>query len=70
MTNYKIFDLFYSEFCEKFEVDEIVFTHRYVVGNQRIRVYFLKDKKKIDGIVCLDFLPKLQEKYTFSRDWD
>ena len=33
MTNYEIFDLLYSEFHEKLEDDEIVFTQRYGVGN-------------------------------------
>ena len=36
----------YSEFPEKFEVDEIVFIQHYVVGNQCIRLHFLKDEKK------------------------
>ena len=50
MTNYEIFDLFYSEFQGKFEGDEIVFTQCYVVGNQRTRLHFLKDENKIDVI--------------------
>ena len=28
MTNYEIFDLLYSEFREKFDFDEVVFTQR------------------------------------------
>ena len=62
MTNYKIFDLVYSGFREKFEVDEIVFTQRYIVGNQRISLYFLKDENKIDVIECLDFFIKVTGK--------
>ena len=46
MTNYEIFDLLYSEFREKFEFDEVVFTQRYVAGNKRIRLHFCKMKKK------------------------
>ena len=46
MTNYEIFDLLYSEFREKFEFDEVVFTQRYVVGNKRICFAFWKKKKK------------------------
>ena len=51
MTNYEIFDLLYSEFREKFEFDEVVFTQRYVVGNQRIRLHFCKMKKKMMGLL-------------------
>ena len=70
MTNYEIFDLLYSEFREKFEFDEVVFTQRYVVGNKRIRLHFCKmKKKKNDGITYLDFLSKLQEKCAFGRYW-
>ena len=69
MAYYKIFALVYSEFCEKFEFDEIVFTQRYVVGNQCIRLQFLKDENKIDVIECLDFLSKLQEKFAVGEDW-
>ena len=69
MINYEIFDLLYSEFREKFEVDEVVITQRYVVGNQRTCLDFIKDEKKLDMIACFDFLPKLQEKYGVGRDW-
>ena len=69
MTNYEIFGLVYSGFHEKFEVDEIVFTQRYIVGNQRISLYFLKHENKIDVIECLDFLSKLQEKFAVCKDW-
>ena len=57
MTNYEILDLFYSEFREKFEFDEVVFTQRYVVGNKRIRLHFCKMKKKIKmmGLLALIF---------------
>ena len=68
MTNYEIFYLLYSEFHEKFEGDEIVFTQRYVVGNQHIRLHFLKDENKIEVIECHDFLSKLQEKYAVDED--
>ena len=69
MVNYKIFDLVYSEFCEKIEFDEIVFTQRYVVGNQGICLQFLKDENEIDVIECLHVLSKLQEKFAVGEDW-
>ena len=59
----------YYELRKIFEVDEIVFTQRYLVGNQRIRLHFLKDENKIDVIECLDFLVKLQEKFAVGKDW-
>lgn len=55
--------MLYPEFREKFEVDEVVFTQRYVVGNQLFVCIFQKI------IACLDFLSKLQEKYDVGRDW-
>ena len=69
MTNYEIFDLVCSEFRQKYEVDEIVFTQRYVVESQRICLHFLKDGNKIDVIEFLDFLSKLHEKFTVAKDW-
>ena len=47
MTNYEIFHLLYSEFRDKFDDDNVVFTQKYVVGKQKIRIHFLKDEKKM-----------------------
>lgn len=66
MTDYEIYDLLYSNFKDKFDDDNIVFTQKYMVGHQKIHICHLKVKKKIDAFDCLDFLNKLQEKYGFS----
>lgn len=63
MTDYEIYDLLYSNFKDKFDDDNIVFTQKYMVGHQKIHICHLKVKKKIDAFDCLDFLNKLQEKY-------
>ena len=42
MSTYEIFDLPYSDLIEKLESDNIIFTHKHVVGKQRIRLHLLK----------------------------
>lgn len=68
MTNYKIFDLLYSESRHKFEDDNGIFTQRYVVGKQQIRIDSLKEENRISQVECLDFLNKLQEKCAYGSD--
>ena len=69
MANSEIFDLLYSEFRHKFEDDNRVFTQKYVVGKQQIRIHFLKEYNKIGVVQRLDFLNKLQEKFAYISDW-
>ena len=61
MSNYKIFDLLYSDVIKKFDAENRVFTHKYVVGKQRIRIHLLKPDEEIDPFEILDSLNKLQE---------
>ena len=56
MSTYEIFDLLYDDFKNTFDGDDIVFTQRYVVGQQQIRVYQLKDSSKTEFVKALDFL--------------
>ena len=70
MSTYEIFDLFYSDLIEKFEYGNMIFTHKYVVGKQRIRLHLLKpETKDLDPVEILDFLNKLQEKYSYDSHW-
>ena len=69
MSNYEIFDLFYSDVIEKFDADNRVFMHKYAVGKQRIRIRLLKPDEEIDPVEMIDFLNKLQEKYAYHSDW-
>ena len=70
MSTYEIFDLFYSDLIEKFESGNMIFTHKYVVGKQRIRLHLLKpETKDLDPVEILDFLKKLQEKYSYDSHW-
>ena len=68
MSNYEIFHLLYSEFRDKFDDDNVVFTQKYVVGKRQIRIHFLNEEKKNDVVECLDFLNKLQEKFAHVSD--
>ena len=61
-----IFDLLYSDFKDKFDNDNIVFTQKYLLGKQQIHLYHLSGRENIDVFTCLDFLNKLQEKNGFS----
>ena len=70
MSTYEIFDLFYSDLIEKFESGNMIFTHKYVVGKQRIRLHLLKpETEDLDPVEILDFLNKLQEKYSYDSHW-
>ena len=68
MSNYETFDLLYFDEIKKFDADSRVFTHKYVVGKQRIRIHLLKFNEQIDPVEILDFLNKLQEKYSYHSD--
>ena len=61
MSNYEIFDLLYSDVIKKFDAENRVFTHKYVVGKQRIRIHLLKPDEETDPFEILDFSNKLQE---------
>ena len=68
---YKIFDLVYFDIIEKFESNDRVFAQKYVDGNQRIRMHLLKpDDEDLDHDEILDFLNKLQEKYSYHSHWN
>ena len=69
MSNYKIFHLLHSDVIEKFDADNRVFTHKYVVGKQRTRIHLLKPDEKLNPVEILDFLNKLQKKYAYHSDW-
>ena len=69
MNNYEIFDLSYFDIIQKFDDDNRVFTHKYVVGKHQIKIHLLKPDEKIDPVEILDFLNKLQEKYAYHNDW-
>ena len=69
MSNYKIFDLLYSDVIGKLDAYNRVLMYKYVVGKQRIRIHLLKPNEEIGPIKILDFLNKLQEKYAYHCDW-
>ena len=69
MSTYEFFYLLYLDMIEKFESDNRMFTHKYVVGKQRIRLHLLNQKLKIYPVDILDFLNKLQEKYSCDSHW-
>ena len=59
MSNYEIFDLLYSDVIEKSDADNMVFTHKYVVGKQRIRIHLLKPDGQINPVEILDFFKQV-----------
>ena len=65
MSTYEIFDHLYSDLIKKFESDSRIFTHKYVVGKQRIKLHWLKpETEDLNPVDIPDFLNKLQEKYS------
>ena len=69
MSSYEIFDLLFSDFMKKFDANSRVFTHKYVVGKQQIRIHLLKSDDKLNVNECLDFLKKAQEPFGYYKDW-
>ena len=54
MTNYEVFKLLYTDQRHKFEGENRVFSQKYTIGQQQIRIHCLKDEK-LDVVECLDF---------------
>ena len=55
MSNSEIFDLLYSDVIEKSDAENKVFTHKYVVDKQRIRIHLLKPDEEINPVEILNF---------------
>lgn len=69
MTTYEIFELLYGDFRDRYEEDKFIFTQKYVVGQQTVSVYSLKDKENLDVGTCLNFLNDLQERFAYHKSW-
>ena len=62
MSNYKIFDLLYSNAIEKSDADNRVFMHKYVVGKQPIKIHLLKTGEEINPDEILGFFKQVTGK--------
>ena len=64
MTSFEIFDLLCVDVTKKFGSDNRIFTHKYVVGKQRIIINILKQETEdIDPFDILDFSNQLAQNY-------
>ena len=54
---------------DKIGENDLIFTLKFVVGDQQISIYALNDKQKVDIVTCLDFLNGLQEKFVYQNSW-
>ena len=69
-TSYEIFDLLFADVTKKFRSDNRIFTYKYVVGKQRIRIHILKQETKdIDPVDILNLLNQLQQNYGYHSNW-
>ena len=51
--------------------DNRIFTYKYVVNKQRIRIHILKQETEdIDPVDILDFLNQLQQNYAYHSNWN
>ena len=55
MCSYEIFDFLFCDFKDRVEGDDCVFTQKYMVGEQRITIYHVKENR-VDVNMALDFL--------------
>ena len=62
MSNYEIFYLLYSAVTEKFDADNRVFMHKYVVGKQPIKIHLLKTGEEINPDEILGFFKQVTGK--------
>ena len=62
------FFTFYSEFRDKFDDDNVVFTQKYVVGKQQVCIHFVKEEKKMMLSNALIFLTNCKKNLPVS-DW-
>ena len=46
MSSFEIFNLLFTDFMKKFDADTPVFTHKYALGKQQIRIHLLKSDDK------------------------
>ena len=70
MASYEIFYLLCVDVTKKFGSDNRIFTFKYVVGKQRIRIHILKQETEdIDPVDILDFLNQLQQNYAYHFNW-
>ena len=50
--------------------DNRIFTYKYVVGKQRMRIQILKQEAEdIDSVKILNFLNQLQQNYSYHSNW-
>ena len=70
MTPHEIFDLLCADVTKKVRSDNTIFTYKYVVGKQRIRIHILKQETEdIDPGNILNFLNQLQQDYGYHLTW-
>ena len=56
---------------KKIGPDNRIFTYKYVVGKQRIRLHILiQETEDIDPVDILDFLNHLQKNYDYHSNWN
>ena len=69
MTPYEIFGLLCADVTKKFRSDNRIFTYKYEVGKQRIRIHILKQETEdIDPVDILNFLNQLQQNYGYHSN--
>ena len=70
MASYEFFYLLCADVTKKFGSDNRIFTYKYVVGNQRIRMHILKhETEDLDPVDILNFLNQLQQNYGYHSNW-
>ena len=69
MSTCEIFDLQFADFTDKFEDQNCLFTQKYVISTQQIRVYRLKESFNIDVEKALETLNDLKEKLAYHKHW-
>ena len=65
--SYEIFSLVCADVSQKFKSKSRIFTYKYIVGKQRIRIHMLNQTiEDIDPVEVLDFLNQLQQNYGYD----
>ena len=67
--SYEVFDYMFCNFKMKFEVKPLIFTQKYVVGQQLISAYTIDNTADFDAKRALDYLNDFQKKYVEQTGW-
>ena len=69
VLSYEVFGYMFCKFKKSFEDKPLIFTQKYVVGQQLISVYMIGNTADFEAKRALDYLNDFQRKYVEQAGW-